>query len=430
MRFLSTCIALCLLTGCAMFPQKASLPQSIPQVSANELRSLVPGQWCRVQLDAVRQSGSESRTEHIGLVQSADGESVTLTEVTTRGRNTSTSPLRRVPYLSRLVKNTGVGAEDNPNPVTIPRVQMESIDAISPEEAAELKQPFERIGIDFDFNTNRSVIAAARGDSNVTTKRESPEATEIDPASLPAGQWLQVRLNAEKRGSSEIRTTYIGQLQRTDDESITLTEVTRLHSDPITVWNDEPAPVTVRLDRVECLSPITAERAAKVKQPSERVGMDYYAAVAFDEGGKNVDPTSLPPGQWCEVRLHDKQRASTKIHTTYIGQLQRTDNDSITLKEVTTWGYHSSTSPLRKLPYLDEVFTDGAPEPKNERAPITVRRDRITRVTPITAERAAKLKQPPMPFGDFVLPAVSKGREIGGGVAGSEGFAEDPDVLR
>ena len=246
---------------------------------------------------------------------------------------------------------------------------------------------------------------AASGE-NVTTHHQPSEENpddEIDPASLPAGQWLQVRLNAEKRGTSETPTTYyIGQLQRTDDESITLTEVTRVYTAPLTatVWNDEPAPVTVRLDRIECLNPITAERAAKVKQPSERFGMDYYTAVAFDEGGKNADPTSLPPGQWCEVRLHDKQRVSTKIHTTYIGQLQRADDDSITLTDITTWGYHSSTSPLRKVPYLDDIFTDGAPEPKNEPSPITVRRDRITRVTPITAERAAHLKEPLKPFGD------------------------------
>ena len=244
----------------------------------------------------------------------------------------------------------------------------------------------------------------ATSGKNVATNHQPPEENpddEIDPASLPAGQWLQVRLNAEKRGTSETRTTYIGQLQRTDDESITLTEVTRLHTAPMTatVWNDEPAPITVRLDRIECLNSITAERAAKVKQPRERVGRDYYATVAFDEGGKNVDPTSLPPGQWCQVRLHDRQRASTKIHTTYIGQLQRADDESITLTAVTTWGYHSSTSPLRKVPYLDDIFTDGAPDPKREPAPITVRRDRITRVTPITAERAAQLKEPLQPIG-------------------------------
>ena len=39
-------------------------------------------------------------------------------------------------------------------------------------------------------------------------------------------------------------------------------------------------------------------------------------------------------GQWCQVRLHDRQRGSTKVHTTYIGQLQRADAESITLTEV------------------------------------------------------------------------------------------------
>ena len=85
-------------------------------------------------------------------------------------------------------------------------------------------------------------------------------------------------------------------------------------------------------------------------------------------------------------------------------------------------GIPQFTSPLRKLPYLEDVFTDGAPEPKNEPAPTTVRRDRITRVTPITAERAAHLKEPLRPFGDdfdfeqgsFVLgtPVDRWGREV------------------
>ena len=421
MRFPSACIALCLLTGCTLFPREASPPQTIRQVSESELRSLVPDRWCRVQLRAVRQNGSESRKEHIGLVQSADADSVTLTDVTTRGRYTSTSPFRNVPYLSRLYKNTGVGAEDNPNLVTVPRDQMESVELISPEEAAELKRPFERIGIDFDFNLN---VATESRDDNVATNIElpeatDPEATEVDPTSLPPGQWCQVKLHDEQRGSFKTHTTYIGRLQRADDESVTLTEVTtwevqnstsplrkvpqlsHLYEDPVTVPKDEPAPVTVRLDRIQCLNPITAERAAKVKQPRERVGMDFYTDVAFDSGGKNVDPTSLPPGQWCQVRLHDKKRGSTQIHTTYIGQLQRADDESIALTEVTTWGYYSSTSPLRRFPWLEDIFTDGAPEPRNEPGPITVRRDRITRVMPITAERATKLKEPLKPFGDF-----------------------------
>ena len=107
-------------------------------------------------------------------------------------------------------------------------------------------------------------------------------------------------------------------------------------------------------------------------------------------------------GQWCQVRLHDRQRRSTKVHTTYIGQLQRADAESITLTEVTTWRYNSSTSSLRNVPYFDGIFTDTAPEPKHERAPITVRRDRITRIMPITPERATKLKESLKPFGDEI----------------------------
>ncbi|MEK6261087.1 MAG: hypothetical protein AABP62_21015 [Planctomycetota bacterium] len=363
----------------------------------------------------VHQKESEVRAELIGQLQSADGESITLTAVTTRGRYTSTSPFRHVPYLSRLYKNTGVATEYDPNPLTVPRDQMESIDLISPEEAAELKQPFERIGVDFDFN-----VGECRRSDDVATNDELPEETSIDLATLPPGQWCLLRLIAEQRGSFRTRTTYIGQLQRADDESITLTEVTTseyrtlisplcnlpntnsVHQDLITVPKDEPGPVTVRLDRIECADTITAERAAKFKQPKERVGEDFYVDVAFDSGGKNVDPTSLLTGQWCQVRLHDQKRGSTQTHTTYIGQLQRTDDESITLAEVTTWVYHTATSPLRNVPYLDHFYSDSAPPPQNEPAPMTVRRDRITRVTPITAERAAQLKEPLKRFGvDF-----------------------------
>ncbi len=43
---------------------------------------------------------------------------------------------------------------DEPFPVILSRTRMAHVERISPEQAAELKQPFERIGIDFDFNVD------------------------------------------------------------------------------------------------------------------------------------------------------------------------------------------------------------------------------------------------------------------------------------
>ncbi len=41
---------------------------------------------------------------------------------------------------------------DEPFPVILSRTRMAHVEWISPEQAVELKQPFERIGIDFDFD--------------------------------------------------------------------------------------------------------------------------------------------------------------------------------------------------------------------------------------------------------------------------------------
>ena len=159
MRVLFTGLMLCLLTGCSLFPEQAQSSQQTRRVTAEELRLLQPGQWYRVRLHDLKSGSNVSRTEYVGRLQKADDDSLTLAAVSMHGRNESISVLRKVPYLSRLVKNTGVGGQEEPAPKTLSRDQIQQIEPISAAEAAELKQPFERIGVDFDFATGTTAVS-------------------------------------------------------------------------------------------------------------------------------------------------------------------------------------------------------------------------------------------------------------------------------
>ena len=74
-----------------------------------------------------------------------------MTEVSKRARYKSTSPLRRVPIYGRLFENIRIDLQEEPTPKTLTLDQIQQIEPLSAAEAAQLKQPFERIGVDFDF---------------------------------------------------------------------------------------------------------------------------------------------------------------------------------------------------------------------------------------------------------------------------------------
>ena len=133
-----------------MFPQQTASPFETNNVSETDLRSLAPGEWCRVQMTEVRDGRTRTRSEHIGLITQVDAESLTMDKVSTRRRVDHS--FTRVPYLSRLYQSTMAFPPDEPFPVILSRPRMARLERISPEQAAEWKQPFERIGIDFDFN--------------------------------------------------------------------------------------------------------------------------------------------------------------------------------------------------------------------------------------------------------------------------------------
>ena len=157
MRVLSTGLVLCLLTGCSLFPEQTQSSQRTRRVTVEEFRSLQPGQWYRVRLHGKKDGFTELRTEYIGQLQQAADDSITLTEVSMRGRYESTSLLRHVPFYGRLFKNTGIDREE-PSPKRLARDQIQQIEPISAAEAAELKQTFERIGVDFDFSNGTTHV--------------------------------------------------------------------------------------------------------------------------------------------------------------------------------------------------------------------------------------------------------------------------------
>jgi hypothetical protein len=150
-RILPTCLVLCLLTGCTLFPQQTQ-PNHQSRATGIDPTSLPPGQWYRVTLHGEKHGSVETKSQYIGQLQQADESSITLSEVTTRRQVITTSPRRHVPYTKRRYKNTNViSAQIEPTPMTVPRERIASIDPITTEVAAELKQPAaERIAIDFD----------------------------------------------------------------------------------------------------------------------------------------------------------------------------------------------------------------------------------------------------------------------------------------
>lgn len=163
--------ALCLcggMTGCATTVLTAQIPQDQDPFSAEgvvfrehaapeEVAALPPGS--RVFL--LNQSET-SRTRVEGEVLHAGPTGVALMNVTRGNRTEQGTPvLSKVPYVSRLFKNTSVGQERLPV-YWVPIHQISTAQVLAPPpEGYVAPQPainmddspmFERIGIDFDFN--------------------------------------------------------------------------------------------------------------------------------------------------------------------------------------------------------------------------------------------------------------------------------------
>lgn len=158
-RILLCAACLLSLVGCATAPKMTAVESPIPQEPMRtQLARLQPGEQVQV---LTKQPDSETRTTGVVLHSSPDG--LALMNCVTEGRASSQPPwmLHKVPYVSRLFKNTGVGKERIPV-LWLPAGSAWEVSVLAPP-APDFVAPqlplntqhgpeFERIGIDFDFN--------------------------------------------------------------------------------------------------------------------------------------------------------------------------------------------------------------------------------------------------------------------------------------
>ena len=134
-----------------------------PSGSQVELNDLQAGHQVRLVTSAstpeeMKNGGSLNMTEYVGTIDSIDADNVVLKNaslVTNATVQRGTPIVSRVPYISRMFKNTSIARDVQPLPhgVTVPRSKI--IVALRPET-----QFVERIGVDFDYNAeaNETVL--------------------------------------------------------------------------------------------------------------------------------------------------------------------------------------------------------------------------------------------------------------------------------
>jgi hypothetical protein len=204
MRIILAVVCVFFLAGCTMFPETTTVSQTTLGPTANELSSLTPGQWYRITNHEQWRLASRSRTELIGKLERSDGDSITLSEVSTQDRNVPPSPLNRIPYVNRLYENDATSSFQPQQLMTVPRKRIQSVSPISDDEAR-----------------GQLFFIEAKG----------PSADEWN--SLTPGQWYRVMEDEgylledenSERGSF-VRMERIGKLVRSTAISMTLQEVT------------------------------------------------------------------------------------------------------------------------------------------------------------------------------------------------------------
>jgi hypothetical protein len=127
------------------------------------LKDLQAGQQVRLVTSAStvaerNEGGSLNTTEYVGTIDAIDADNIVLKDASlvTRAKVVRGTPIMsRVPYFSRMFKNTSIGQETHPLPhgVTVPLSKV----IVALGASSEIK---ERMGVDFDYNanTNESVL--------------------------------------------------------------------------------------------------------------------------------------------------------------------------------------------------------------------------------------------------------------------------------
>lgn len=164
--------AAAILSGCMSLTSVASIPATSAASSRctpEEAAALPEG--ARIQLSSEWTvdgfaSDQSHRTNRVGTILKASPEGVALVNCMVEQRSSVESPiLRKLPHLSRLYRNTGVGRSTIPV-VWVPVEEMGHVqvledppaDYISPGLRIDTTRDdfFERIGVDFDFNVSGS----------------------------------------------------------------------------------------------------------------------------------------------------------------------------------------------------------------------------------------------------------------------------------
>lgn len=176
--FVLLAVLLHALPGCALWSLPTLNKQSIGDTSFQpsleprmrvitglvpvELDQIQPGEYCEFAITGPISLEKPMVTESpviAGRVVSTDASNFVLSDSVSIDRTARTiakpAPFRKVPYLSRLYKNTGVGVETMaiPGEVRIPRKSIAQASTISPEQWPTVRDGgMVRVGIDFDFD--------------------------------------------------------------------------------------------------------------------------------------------------------------------------------------------------------------------------------------------------------------------------------------
>lgn len=144
MRILSLLMLLCLLAGCAVF----AVPSRSARLSA-QLDDLTVGQWCRVETSEYRQGQGLTKNQYIGRLQRVDGRAVSLLDVTVHTRVEHGA--RVFPFLNREPGSSEITTRHS-TAFIVSRTVVTGATPISPEEAAQLKLPNNRMASDVNGN--------------------------------------------------------------------------------------------------------------------------------------------------------------------------------------------------------------------------------------------------------------------------------------
>jgi len=157
-RILVATLGSMILSGCTFYdvePSSAAL--LLPRLSAEEAAAVPEG--ARVEIDR-RFTNTDTHATTSGVVLKASSEGLALANCTVAGTTTYGTPImNKVPYVSRMFKNTGIPPQQVPV-LWLPLDQISAVHVLEPPPAdyvppsieISTAQP-ERIGVDFDYAT-------------------------------------------------------------------------------------------------------------------------------------------------------------------------------------------------------------------------------------------------------------------------------------